>query len=67
MHGLVKVKVSSQEAFSMNELFSTHGICVFNPQALEAITSLRFPFISDKLSLCLLHKEQEQAVKLTGT
>lgn len=64
---LVRVRASSQEAFNKNEQFSTHGIYVFNPQALEAITSLRLSFIEDKISPCLFYKEKEQTVKLMGT
>lgn len=65
--GSIRVRASSQEAFSKNEQFSAHGIYVFNPQALETITSLHLSFIQDKTSLCLFYKEKEQTVKLMGT
>lgn len=39
------VRVSSQETFNKNDQFSTYRIYVFNPQALEAITSLYLSFI----------------------
>lgn len=39
------VRVSSQETFNKNDQFSTYQIYVFNPQALEAITSLYLSFI----------------------